>query len=296
MDDKLKCKIVEDLLPNYIDNLNSEETNEFIKNHLNECTNCKNIYERMKNEVSINENRNDKKQVNFIKKYNSKMKIFKSIFVIVVLIILVLFIHTLRNFIIIKNMINKADYYKNESNYYIGTTSTGGDKTDYYVKDNKYLMKMTHKANEGLHTLINYYDGEKTNSYFEVEKEEGIDKVAILDSNGFPIGSGFNGIFENMSIKELLIMSFLAKVRNTDLNGKDCYKFENFYSPNILYKEGHMEFYVEKETGFTIKQQTDYILDENGNRIPVIIDYVYKFNIVTDQDVKEPDISEYKVQ
>ena len=32
-----KCKIVTDLLPNYIENLTSEDTNKFIEEHLNSC-------------------------------------------------------------------------------------------------------------------------------------------------------------------------------------------------------------------------------------------------------------------
>ena len=35
------CKIVQDLLPNYIDGLTNEETNLFIENHLKECSVCK---------------------------------------------------------------------------------------------------------------------------------------------------------------------------------------------------------------------------------------------------------------
>ena len=42
------CKIVQDLLPNYIENLTSEETNTFIEEHLTECEDCKKIYETMK--------------------------------------------------------------------------------------------------------------------------------------------------------------------------------------------------------------------------------------------------------
>ena len=35
------CKIVQDLLPNYIEKLTSDETNIFIEKHLKECEDCK---------------------------------------------------------------------------------------------------------------------------------------------------------------------------------------------------------------------------------------------------------------
>ena len=37
MKEKRDCKIVQDLLPNYIENLTNEETNHFIEEHLKEC-------------------------------------------------------------------------------------------------------------------------------------------------------------------------------------------------------------------------------------------------------------------
>lgn len=34
MSDKLRCEIVQDLLPSYVDGLTSDETNEAVKDHL----------------------------------------------------------------------------------------------------------------------------------------------------------------------------------------------------------------------------------------------------------------------
>lgn len=43
----MKCHIVKDLLPNYIDNLTNEETNIEIQKHFNDCPSCHTIYEEM---------------------------------------------------------------------------------------------------------------------------------------------------------------------------------------------------------------------------------------------------------
>ncbi|MBQ7230887.1 MAG: zf-HC2 domain-containing protein [Oscillospiraceae bacterium] len=45
------CKIVEDLLPLYLDNLTSPETAEYIQEHLNGCSACSEIYQRMKSDA-----------------------------------------------------------------------------------------------------------------------------------------------------------------------------------------------------------------------------------------------------
>ncbi|MFG6319378.1 MAG: zf-HC2 domain-containing protein, partial [Clostridia bacterium] len=47
-----ECKIVQDILPNYIEQLTSEETNQYVEEHLNSCEECKNIYENMKSEMN----------------------------------------------------------------------------------------------------------------------------------------------------------------------------------------------------------------------------------------------------
>ena len=48
---KKDCKIVQDLLPNYIDNLTTKESNEFIENHIKECEDCKKVFENMKRKL-----------------------------------------------------------------------------------------------------------------------------------------------------------------------------------------------------------------------------------------------------
>ena len=53
------CRIVQDLLPNYIEKLTSEETNTFIEEHLTECEDCKKIYETMKKDYKIENEKRD---------------------------------------------------------------------------------------------------------------------------------------------------------------------------------------------------------------------------------------------
>ena len=47
------CALVRDLLPNYVEKLTSEESNQFIANHLNECKECTSLKEAMTREVTI---------------------------------------------------------------------------------------------------------------------------------------------------------------------------------------------------------------------------------------------------
>ena len=63
----MKCDIIRDLLPSYIDGLTSGESNHLVDNHLETCEDCKRFYMQMKREIS-NEKDSISKNINpFIK-------------------------------------------------------------------------------------------------------------------------------------------------------------------------------------------------------------------------------------
>lgn len=84
----MKCSIVKDLLSNYIDGLTSEETNTEIRKHLDNCDNCRTVYEEM-SVVIPGEIPNEDKNINFLKRLKAKM-IHKNIMVALLTCIFVL--------------------------------------------------------------------------------------------------------------------------------------------------------------------------------------------------------------
>ena len=91
MKEKKDCKIVQDLLPNYVEKLTNEETNQYIKEHLAECKECNKIYENMQKDLGIQHKRSDAKAINYMKKYNHKLKTLKIILLIIFLLLFFLF-------------------------------------------------------------------------------------------------------------------------------------------------------------------------------------------------------------
>ena len=80
MKENKNCKIVQDLLPNYIDKLTNDETNSFIEEHLKECQGCQKILENMKRGLDLDSKKldeNELKYVKYNKKYNKKLKFLK---------------------------------------------------------------------------------------------------------------------------------------------------------------------------------------------------------------------------
>lgn len=297
MDDKMNCKIVEDLLSNYIEKLTSAETNEFIEKHIKECDSCKNMLENMRKEVNVEKSKTDKKQVNYIKKYNSKMKILRSIASIVVFVLLIVMIHTIRNMIILTNLSNKVDHLKNTcTNYYKKSTSSMGSNTEGYYKDGKALVTIVTNTPNGSRKLIKYINGDIENTYIEGDTEEGYKKIAILNSNGLPTFQGLSNYIEYDNFGTFLIMSVIANIKSSNQNGKECYKIDYLSNADLLYgAEGTFQMFIEKDTGLIVRTQNGSIMDESGYQRPIITDYEHTFNIVKDEDIVEPDINEYEI-
>jgi len=63
----LNCHIVKDLLPNYAEGLTSGETAEDIAGHLENCAECRAVYEQMKAPIGVGAP-DEERQINFLKK------------------------------------------------------------------------------------------------------------------------------------------------------------------------------------------------------------------------------------
>ena len=71
----MKCEIIRDLMPMYLDGLTSEESNEAIGEHLDGCEPCKEMLEQMKQETEV-KTEETRKKINPFRKFNRKMKAY----------------------------------------------------------------------------------------------------------------------------------------------------------------------------------------------------------------------------
>lgn len=85
---KDKCNIVKDLLPSYIDGLTSRESNEFIKEHIKTCNDCKEEINKYKS-IEIKEKEETLKSIDYMKKPRKKLKGVIALFSIIILSILI---------------------------------------------------------------------------------------------------------------------------------------------------------------------------------------------------------------
>ncbi len=84
MNEKKECKIVQDLLPNYIEKVTTEETNGYIENHLKTCKECPKVYSTMSENLNTKPTI-EEKEVRYMKKFHKQLKFLKIILLVIVL-------------------------------------------------------------------------------------------------------------------------------------------------------------------------------------------------------------------
>lgn len=270
MKDKKDCKIVQDLLPNYIENLTSEETNNYIKEHLEQCNECNNIFENMKKELEPGNGKIDKREINYIKKYSSKLKILRNALIIIIILFVII---VGRKTIILTDLQNKAEKMKNTNNYYakVETYQNGNvNIIESYYKDGKTLMKIEKYPEEYGVKWQMYTSGEETFSLYDngttkiCRKGGEISINPVSFTSNFFLVNVYNAIFSN--------------INKVNLNGKECY----------IVRDKDTEKFIDKDTGIAIK-----MIDNTNNRTT---DYYYEYGNVKDEDVERPDITGYTIK
>ena len=280
MKEKRDCKIVQDLLPNYIENLTNEETNRFIEEHLKECPECQKVLENMQKEIKVSTTKRDDREVKYIKKYNKKLKILKYALLIIILIYV---IAVGRRTIIMSSLSGKATENQINDNYYVRLYSYQGDTltiTESYNKGEDYLTTLTKVVNGSNIQKITYYrKGEEQLFMTESEgKKYVLNSKTMIGGYILPVTYVSDGILANLQY------ALITGIDSTYCNGKECY----------VIKGNSYERYIDKETGLAVRN-IEKSNKEITRKNDAVVDYEYKFNIVKDSDIVKPDTTGYIV-
>lgn len=90
---KINCNIIKDLLPLYIDNLTSNESNEIIEEHLNSCNECQIVYEQMNAPIEAEQEQNRENEIDYLKKVKTKtIKNYVFVFSIIAIVAILTFV------------------------------------------------------------------------------------------------------------------------------------------------------------------------------------------------------------
>jgi len=205
-----------------------------------------------------------------------KMKLWKKILLVVLALLVVFAILTLRKYIIITKLINASKDYANKTNFMVNTYSLTNDSVvltkSYYKDKNLFSETQTFSHNILEERKITAYnkDNEKI-----VIIQAGENKVLLSNGDVAPVY--VNTISEFDDIKFKIPLAFTAKIKKEECNNKECYLIE-------LSKD--YKIWVEKESGIIIREMD----------IGYITNRTYTFDIVKDEDIVKPDISDCKIQ
>ena len=117
------CDIVKDLSIQYIEDMLSSNSKEFVNNHLRNCENCKKYYNDINSNIfneNIKEDKKDKIEINHLKKIRNHMNFLKivimsiSITIAVFISIFVVKYYNISN--VVNEAYNKLEYMKKLDN------------------------------------------------------------------------------------------------------------------------------------------------------------------------------------
>ena len=212
-------------------------------------------------------------------------KVLKIIGITLLFFILIVLIHTVRNYIILSKLSNNISTYKGSNNYnakLVTTYENGNTVTmDYYQKDNKQAMFLERNFDGEIIKLSFYDNGERVNMYTETDST----KTVVQNTESLMSIQIFNGLEfdkDNNGFTNFLISS-IAFIRSEKCNNQDCYRFTNIFA--MFNNDNSDTWIINKETGLPVKSLNK---ESTVNR-------EYKFDCVEDSIFTEPDINEYKV-
>ena len=226
-------------------------------------------------------------------------KFFKLILIIIILFLIVYAGSVIRNVVILTNLDNKVTELNNtKNNIYKSITYTGnpnmGADLKIYKKDE--VVKYVTSMKDGSVSITEYcypdvkriYTVTKDDKIFD-EKNEKFDPV-------FP--ASVDNYTNCINFYDLIFSAIYTKIKNVEIDGKMCYELSGNNSPLFLYfgtpeEYISMELYLEKDTGIPVKQIEK--LNVDGKNVEYITDFEYGFDVVTDEDMKEPDKTEYRL-
>ena len=290
MNNKKECNIIRDLLPNYIEKLVSDDSKDFVEQHLVKCRECNEILNEMNSQIIIEDAKvqnDDKIELKKINKVRKKISIHTSVIcfgsIIIGMFILILTLRSLHTYIFLKNVYLKYNQINQTSNYRLTMQTIYKNYkekenftsiTELYYKDGKYKEAYYDDVNKKtLQTAVlgEIDSNEKTIIDFQNKKIDKRKNSTIYYKTGQLIKNDF---VNNYCLPEIRYLYILNNVENRQFIGKNCYVYK------IKNASGYTEYWIEKETLINIRTVESY---QNYYRE---ILYLFEENIATENDVE----------
>ena len=220
--------VFKDLVPSYIENLTSEETNRLMEKHMEQCGGCREYFKEMQEDLLIerkNEQKDEKRSIDYLKRIRSKNR--KKIFFITGSLLAFFLILTIGYHFLFVHM-----WIADDSNVLTSIQKQDNTVTLTFQskKDNRYLLAMKRQVSEGYTDLITIYENwniladKKWNIHSElaISRQDGTDVTyTFLDENTLLLD---NGEEKKLTDDDKIIIQY--KDRSEEIRLKDLYHIE----------------------------------------------------------------------
>lgn len=276
------CDIVKDLLMQYIENMLSSNSKEFVDNHLLNCEDCKKYYNDMNLNIfneNTKDNKKDKIEINYLKKIRNHINALKTIIISIFAIIIVFITVFSIKYYNISNVINEAnnklEYMKKLDNYKLVQETINKNfidnslftvKTIYYYKDGKYKIEL----GDGIRYL-------EDNSYKKICVYNNLKQIDYHNQDFIEEKKGDTlNVFSNIKNYKLEkgIIRLGLSLREERFNGIDCYVIRR--GDNNSYRD----IWIDKKQKITLRMVEEEYMKYYYETI-----YTFSENVVKDEDV-----------
>ncbi len=229
MKQQISCKIIEDLLPVYVDECCSDETKELIDSHLEECIKCKKKVVLLKADLTCSETEDINPDKRVIRKSINRIKLIRRLGLIsLALCLIVIFV--------VSPILN-----------YVNGRGLTYANVDEFYKANNFVKSIKKGDYEEAYTYLNINDNyERLISEKNDEVEDGINQIK---DNGF---EWYNEVCKN---------KFMANMTELEHSGYiiESFSFEEIYKGNDSW---YVNFYITSENSEVFEMFL--IITENG--------------------------------
>ena len=200
---------------------------------------------------------------------NKKIKFVLIIFIIIVVMLLgIIFFR----YNILKDILTRYNKSISDINYYYSYENE--DYTNSVWRKGDLILQESYLKSDNS-KVITWRDRTTNEGYKLFEKS----KVYSTDASGINEAPVNSIILENNKLIELAL-NFNCKITSKKYDNIMCWHIEL----------NNSEAYIDKETGFAVRD-IEKSNKEITRQTDMVVDYDYKFNIVTDSDIIRPDIT-----
>ena len=213
-----------------------------------------------------------------------KDKIIVSALLVVLVIVAVLMYKSM----LLGSVIGKAKKYEAQSNAYQEINNDVSESVKTYK---------IYKKGDKIKTITITRKNTKVTTYSTASSE-----TTYIDSNNDKVMStsdtkSINNITVNYigasSTWDILGDALVASIKTEKVDGIVCYVIAGTESKETLASQGikEVKLYIEKDTGLPVKKVCIMTTGEEK-----VTTYEYQFGVVTDQDMKQPGVTQYRMQ